>query len=81
MKTTSMQTVSSEVHDKNKEYYLRSEDKAEKSYDVSRHVQLQHVNGFINIQGKKVAILIFARYLATKSHYHFLKLIWKLLWS
>ena len=53
MKTTSMQTVSSEVHDKNKEYYLRSEDKAEKSYDISRHVQMQHVNGFINIQGEK----------------------------
>ena len=37
MKTTSMETVSTGVLDQNKEHYLRSKDKAEKSYDVSRH--------------------------------------------
>ena len=40
MKTTSMETVSTGVLDKNKEHYLRSKDKAEKSYDVLRHIQL-----------------------------------------
>ena len=38
-----METVSTGVLDKNKERYLRSKDKAGKSYDVSRHVQL-HMN-------------------------------------
>ena len=38
MKTTSMETVSTGVLDKNKEHYLRSKDKAEKVYDVSRHI-------------------------------------------
>ena len=37
MKTTSMETVSTGVLDQNKEHYIRSKDKAEKSYDVSRH--------------------------------------------
>ena len=40
IKTTSMETVSTGVLDKNKEHYLRSKDKAEKWYDVSRHIQL-----------------------------------------
>ena len=40
MKTTSMKTVSIGVLDKNKVHYLRSKDKAEKSYDVLRHIQL-----------------------------------------
>ena len=40
MKTTSMETVSTGVLDKNKGHYLRSKDKAEKSYDVLRHIQL-----------------------------------------
>ena len=40
MKTTSMEIVSTGVLDKNKEHYLRSKDKAEKAYDVSRHVRL-----------------------------------------
>ena len=39
MKITSMETVSTGVLDENKEHYLRSKDKAEKSY-VLRHVQL-----------------------------------------
>ena len=34
MKTMSMETVSTGVLDKNKEHYLRSEYKAEKSYDL-----------------------------------------------
>ena len=38
MKTTSMETVSTGVFDKNKEPYLRSKDKAEKSYDVIKHI-------------------------------------------
>ena len=40
MKTTSMETGTTGVLDKNKEHYLRSKDKAEKSYDVLRHMQL-----------------------------------------
>ena len=40
MKTTFMETVSTGVLDKNKEHYLRSKDKAEKTYDVSRHLGL-----------------------------------------
>ena len=40
MKTTSMETVSTGVLDKNKEHYLRSKHKAEKSYDILRHMQL-----------------------------------------
>ena len=40
MKTTSMEAISTGVLDKNKEHYLRSKDKAEKLYDVLRHVQL-----------------------------------------
>ena len=36
-KTTYMETVSTGVPDKYKEHYLRSKDKAEKWYDVSRH--------------------------------------------
>ena len=43
MKTTSMGAVSTGVVDKNKEHYLRSEDKDEKSYDVFRHIQLHMV--------------------------------------
>ena len=39
MKTTTMEIVNTGVRDKNKEHYLRSEDK-EKSYDVLRHIQL-----------------------------------------
>ena len=38
MKTTSMETVSTGVLDKNKEDYLRSKYKAEKAYDVLRHM-------------------------------------------
>ena len=41
IKTTSMETVSTGVLGKNKEHYLRSKDKAEKRYDVSRPLQLQ----------------------------------------
>ena len=40
MKTTFMETVSTGVLDKNKEHYLKSKDKAEKAYDVSRHIRL-----------------------------------------
>ena len=40
IKTTSMGNVSTGVLDKNKEHYSRSKDKAEKSYDVFRHMQL-----------------------------------------
>ena len=40
MQTTSMETVGTGVLDKNKEDYLRSQDKAEKAYDVSRHIPL-----------------------------------------
>ena len=35
-----MENVSTGVLDKNKEHYLRSKDKAEKSYDVLGHIQL-----------------------------------------
>ena len=35
-----MESVSTGVLDENKDYYLRSKDKAEKLYDVSRHIQL-----------------------------------------
>ena len=38
---TSMENVSTGVLQKSKEHYLRSKDKAEKGYDVSRHMQLQ----------------------------------------
>ena len=41
MKTTSMETVSAGLLDENKEHYLKSNDKAEKSYDVLRHVHLE----------------------------------------
>ena len=40
MKTTSMETGSTGVLDKNKEHYLRCKDKAEKAYDASRHIRL-----------------------------------------
>ena len=40
MKTTSLETVSTGVLDKNKEHYLRSKGKAEKSYDVLRYIKL-----------------------------------------
>ena len=40
IKTTAMENVSTKVLDKNKEYYLRCKDKAKKSYDVLRHIQL-----------------------------------------
>ena len=40
MKTTSVESVSTGVLDKNKEHYLRSRDKAKKSNDELRHVQL-----------------------------------------
>ena len=40
MKTTSMGTISTEVLDKNKEHFLRSKNKAQKSYDVLRHIKL-----------------------------------------
>ena len=40
IKTTSMENITTGVLDKNKEHYLRSKDKAEKSYDVLRHIQL-----------------------------------------
>ena len=39
--TTSMGNVSTGVLDKNKEHYLKCKDKAEKSYDVLRKIQLQ----------------------------------------
>ena len=35
-----MESVSTGVFDKNKEHHLRNEDKAEKSYDVLRHIEL-----------------------------------------
>ena len=47
MQTTSMETVSTGVLDKKKEHYLRSKDKAEKSYDVLRHIQL-HMSKIYN---------------------------------
>ena len=40
IKTTSMKNVSTEVLDENKERYSRCKEKAEKSYDVLRHIQL-----------------------------------------
>ena len=40
MKATSIETVNTWVLDKNKEHYFRSKDKAEKAYDVSRHIRL-----------------------------------------
>ena len=52
MKTTSMETVSTGVPDKNKEHHLRSKDKAEKSYDALRHIQL-HLS---EIQKKRFTI-------------------------
>ena len=39
-KTTSMKNARTGVLEKNKEHYLRIKDKAEKWYDVSRHMQL-----------------------------------------
>ena len=48
IKTTSMETVSTGVLDKNKEHYLRSNDKAEKWYDVSRHTI-----AYVKIQRKR----------------------------
>ena len=45
MKTTFVETVSTGVFDENKEHYFRSEEKAEKSYDVLRHIQL-HVSKY-----------------------------------
>ena len=41
IKTTSMENVSTGVLEKNIEHYLRSKDKAEKWYDVSRYIQLR----------------------------------------
>ena len=41
MKITSMETVSTGVRDQNKELYLRRKYKAEKAYDVSRHIRLR----------------------------------------
>ena len=38
IKTPSMENVSTGVLDKSKEHYLRCKDKAEKSYDVIRHI-------------------------------------------
>ena len=38
-----MENVSTRLLDENKEHYLKSKDKAEKSYDVLRHIQL-HVS-------------------------------------
>ena len=35
-----MENISTGVLEKNKEYYLRSKDKAENCYDVSRNIQL-----------------------------------------
>ena len=40
IKTMFMENVSSGVLDENKEHYLRCKDKAKKSYDVLRHIQL-----------------------------------------
>ena len=40
IKTTSMENVSTGVLDKNKEHYSRCKDKAQKSCDLSRHIQL-----------------------------------------
>ena len=47
MKTTSMETVSRGVLDKNKKHDLISIHKAEKSYDVLRHIQL-HMSKYKN---------------------------------
>ena len=49
MKTTSMEPIGTGVLDKNKEHYLRSKDKAEKSYDVFRHIQL-HMSKYKKIR-------------------------------
>ena len=38
MNTTSMETISASVLDKDKEHYLRSKEKSEKAYDVLRHI-------------------------------------------
>ena len=40
IKTMSMENISTGVVDKNKEHYLRCKDKAKKSFDVIRHMQL-----------------------------------------
>ena len=40
IKTTPMETVGTGVLDKNKEYYLGSKDKAERTYDASSHIRL-----------------------------------------
>ena len=40
IKTMSIENVSKGVLDKNKEHYSRCKDKAEKSYDVSRQIQV-----------------------------------------
>ena len=40
IKTTSVEYVCTGVLDRNKQHYLRNKDKADKSYDVLRHIQL-----------------------------------------
>ena len=40
-----MENVRTGVLDKNKEHYLKSKDKAEKSYDVLSHIKL-HVSNY-----------------------------------
>ena len=62
MKTTFMETFSTGVLDKNKEHYLKSKDKAEKAYDVSRHIRLhmsKKKNGFTVHYVKPTAQLLF----------------------
>ena len=49
IKTSSMETVGAGVLDKNKEQYLRSNDKAEKTYDVARYIRL-HMSKYKNMK-------------------------------
>ena len=53
MKTTSMETVSTGVLDKNKENHRRGKDKAEKAYDVSGHIRL-HMSKYKKTKKRKI---------------------------
>ena len=44
IKTTSQENISTGILDKNIEHYLRCKDKAEKTYDVLRHIPLHMSN-------------------------------------
>ena len=57
IKTTSMETVSTGVLDKNKEHYLRRKDKAEKAYDMSRHIRL-HLSKLITVRTCKYVFML-----------------------